>query len=167
MSSMLKFMFFLVVALLGNAMTNPTANAQEQRRETMAKVTGIGGVFFLSQGNGKELSSWYEKHLGIESEAFGSAILQWKDDHAEDNGMTVWHVADHDSDWFAPSESRFMINYRVDDLEAMIEQLIAAGVAIQKGPEYHENGVFAWIMDPEGNKIELWEPKIWDDKNKK
>jgi len=133
----------------------------------MAKVTGIGGVFFLSRGDGEALSSWYEKHLGMRIEEFGATMLKWEDDTAEDKGVTVWHVADRDSDWFSPSESTFMINYRVDDLEAMVEQLTAAGIDIQKGPEYHENGVFAWIMDPEGNKIELWEPKIWDDKNKK
>jgi predicted enzyme related to lactoylglutathione lyase len=103
----------------------------------------------------------------MQPEDFGAVILKWEDDTAEDEGITVWHVADRDSDWFSPSESTFMINYRVDDLEKMIEQLTAAGIEIQQGPEYHENGVFAWIMDPEGNKIELWEPKIWDDKNKK
>ena len=81
--------------------------------------------------------------------------------------MTVWHVADRDSDWFSPSQSTFMINYRVDDLEELVDDLRAAGVHIVKGPEYHENGVFAWIMGPEDNKVELWEPKIWDDKNKR
>lgn len=135
--------------------------------EIIAKVTGIGGVFFLSNGEAKELSAWYEKHLGIKIEEFGCGILQWQDDTAEDKGATVWHVGARDSDWFKPSESRFMINYRVDDLEALIKQLTAAGIDILQGPEYHENGVFAWLMDPEGNKVELWEPKLWDDKNKK
>jgi len=138
-----------------------------EEEEKMARVTGIGGVFFLSRGEGKALRSWYEKHLGMKPEDFGGVVLQWEEDKAEDKGMTVWHVADRDSEWFSPSESSFMINYRVDDMEAMVEQLTAAGIEIQQGPEYHENGVFAWIMDPEGNKIELWEPKLWDDKNKK
>ena len=132
----------------------------------MAKVTGIGGVFFLSRGKGNELSAWYEKHLGMRLEDWGGAVLNWEDDTAEDNGTTVWHVADHDSDWFSPGKSNFMVNYRVDNMARMIEQLIAGDVDILKGPEYHENGVFAWIMDPDGNKIELWEPMIWDDKNK-
>ena len=142
-------------------------NALAEEGESMAKVTGIGGVFFLSRGEGKALSAWYEKHLGMRMEDFGAAILNWKDDTSEDEGMTVWRVADRDSDWFNPSSSSFMINYRVDDLGKMVEQLTAAGIDILQGPEYHENGVFAWIMDPEGNKIELWEPKIWDEKNKK
>ncbi|HNP36624.1 MAG TPA: VOC family protein [Woeseiaceae bacterium] len=133
----------------------------------MAKVTGIGGVFFLSQGDGKTLSEWYEKHLGMRLEDFGAAVLEWQNDTAEDKGATVWRVADRGSDWFSPSQSTFMINYRVDDMEALVRQLTGAGIDILQGPEYHENGVFAWIMDPEGNKIELWEPKIWDDKNKK
>jgi predicted enzyme related to lactoylglutathione lyase len=133
----------------------------------MAKVTGIGGVFFLSSGKGHTLSSWYEKHLGMSLEDWGGAILQWEDDAAEDKGMTVWNIADSDSDWFGPSRSSFMINYRVDNMDAMLMQLIQSGIKILKGPEYAENGVFAWIMDPEGNKIELWEPKTWDEKNKK
>lgn len=133
----------------------------------MAKVTGIGGVFFLSSGDGKSLSSWYEKHLGIRLEDWGGAILQWEDDAAEDNGMTVWNIAGRGSDMFDPSKSSFMINYRVDNMEAMVTQLTESDIDILKGPDYAENGVFLWIMDPDGNKIELWEPKIWDDKNKK
>lgn len=158
----------LCVALIiagGCTMLQQAVLAEEG--DKMAKVTGIGGVFFLARGDRQALASWYEKHLGINIEEFGGAILKWEDDNAEDKGLTVWHVADRDSDWFSPSESSFMINYRVDDMGAMVEQLIAAGIDIQKGPEYHENGVFAWIMDPDGNKIELWEPKNWDDKNKR
>ncbi|MEJ2240156.1 MAG: VOC family protein, partial [Gemmatimonadales bacterium] len=67
---------------------------------------------------------------------------------------------------FAPSKSSFMINYRVDDMTGMLEQLKTNGVEILQGPESHENGKFAWIMDPDGNKVELWEPMLWDDKNK-
>jgi predicted enzyme related to lactoylglutathione lyase len=147
-----------IIVTLGGAFADRNATAEEAG--DMARVTGIGGVFFLSRGKAEALSSWYEKHLGMRLEDFGGAILKWEDDTAEDNGLTVWGVADRDSEWFSPSESTFMINYRVNDLEAMIRQLTAAGIDILQGPEYHENGVFAWIMDPEGNKIELWEPKI-------
>jgi predicted enzyme related to lactoylglutathione lyase len=132
----------------------------------MAKVTGIGGVFLKSQGEGKSLVLWYEKHLGMKREEFGGVILNWQDDTAEDKGLTVWHTADRDSEWFSPSESSFMINYRVDDLATLVAQLADSGIEILQGPEYHENGVFAWIMDPEGNKVELWEPKIWNEKNR-
>ena len=100
----------------------------------MAKITGVGGVFFKSK--------------------------------AEDQGLTVWHVADNDSQWFSPSKSSFMINYRVDNLGELLEQLRAGGVEVIQGPESHENGKFAWIMDPDENKVELWEPKVWADRNK-
>jgi predicted enzyme related to lactoylglutathione lyase len=133
----------------------------------MAKVTGIGGVFIKSRGKGPELTAWYKEHLGMATEEWGGAILKWGDDIAGDGGMTVWHTADRDSDWFSPSESKFMINYRVDSMDGMIEQLKSAGIDILQGPEHHENGVFAWIMDPEGNKVELWEPKAWDEANKR
>lgn len=132
----------------------------------MAKITGIGGVFFKSKSDGAALAAWYEKHLGIELEDFGGAILKWLDDKADDGGLTVWSVADSDSQWFSPSDSAFMVNYRVDNLEEMIAQLRSGGVDVVGGPESHENGKFAWIMDPDGNKVELWEPMLWDDKNK-
>jgi predicted enzyme related to lactoylglutathione lyase len=71
-----------------------------------------------------------------------------------------------DTEWFGPSTAPFMINYRVDDLGEMIERLRAGGVEVIQGPESHENGRFAWIMDPDGNKVELWEPMAWDEKKR-
>lgn len=130
----------------------------------MAKVTGIGGVFFKVPGDPKELARWYETHLGMALEDFGGAVLKWPEDNANDGGLTVWHLAEKDSSWFAPSESSFMINYRVDDLGEMLENLKKAGVDIVQGPEEHENGRFVWILDPAGNKVELWEPKAWEQK---
>ena len=132
----------------------------------MARVTGIGGVFFKSRSDNAALAAWYQQHLGMALEDFGGAVLRWPDDKAEDQGLTVWHVAARDSQWFSPSESSFMINYRVDDLDALLAQLRADGIPIGGGPESHENGKFAWIMDPDGNKVELWQPMRWDDKNK-
>ena len=132
----------------------------------MAKVTGIGGVFFKSKSDRAALAAWYHKHLGVPLERFGGAIFRWPDDKADDNGLTVWHVADADSKWFHPSEAPFMINYRVDDLHQMLGDLRAAGVEIVGGPESHENGKFAWILDLDGNKVELWQPMAWDEKNK-
>ncbi|QJX00688.1 VOC family protein [Frigoriglobus tundricola] len=132
----------------------------------MARVTGIGGVFFKSN-DPAALAAWYQKHLGMVLEkSFGGAILRWPDDRAEDKGLTVWHLADKGSQWFSPSDSSFMINYRVDDLGELLAGLRANGVEVLKGPESHENGRFAWVMDPDGNKVELWEPKIWNEKNK-
>ena len=132
----------------------------------MAKITGIGGVFIRSKGDGKALAEWYRKHLGLNFEPWGGAILKWPDDRANDGGLTVWHTASSDSKWFSPSTSPFMINYRVDNLDELIAQLRADGIPIAGGPESHENGRFAWILDPDENKVELWEPMAWDEKNK-
>ena len=132
----------------------------------MARVTGIGGVFLKCKGDNAALAAWYQKHLGMPLEDFGGAILRWPNDTASDGGVTAWHVAGKDSQWFSPSTSPFMINYRVDNLDELLAQLRAGGVDVIQGPESHENGKFAWIMDPDGNKMELWEPLIWDDRNK-
>jgi len=132
----------------------------------MAKITGIGGVFIKAKTDGKALAAWYAQHLGLPLEAWGGAALRWPDDRAEDKGVTAWSTAAPDSTWFSPSTSGFMINYRVDDLTALIAQLKSAGIELVAGPESHENGLFAWLLDPDGNKIELWEPRLWDEKNK-
>ena len=133
----------------------------------MARVTGVGGIFFKSKGDHAALAAWYRKYLGMPLEDWGGAILKWPDDRAEDGGLTVWHVAERDSQWFSPSTASFMVNYRVDNLGEMLEQLRAGGVEVINGPESHEDGEFAWIVDPDGNKVELWEPKAWDERNKR
>lgn len=125
----------------------------------MARVTGIGGVFFKSKGDPAALAAWYRDHLGLTLEPWGGAILRWSDDNVVDGGLTVWSVAPHDTEWFAPGDASFMINYRVDDLAALLAQLRAAGVTVVGDPMSDENGSFAWIVDPDGNKVELWEPK--------
>jgi predicted enzyme related to lactoylglutathione lyase len=131
----------------------------------MARVTGIGGVFFKSTADHARLAAWYRDNLGLQLEPWGGAILRWPDDKGGDRGLTVWHVAERETKWFDPSPASFMINYRVDDLGEMLAQLEKNGVAIVKGPDVDETGKFAWIMDPEGNKVELWEPTIRDAKN--
>jgi predicted enzyme related to lactoylglutathione lyase len=131
----------------------------------MAKVTGIGGVFFKSTNDHKKLAEWYSQNLGIQLEPWGGAILRWADDKSEDHGLTVWHVAEKNTEWFSPSPSSFMINYRIDNLSELVAELKRNGVEILKGPESDENGKFAWILDPDGNKVELWEPMARDEKN--
>ena len=131
----------------------------------MARVTGIGGVFIKSKGKASDLAAWYEKNLGLSLESWGGAILKWPDDKVVDGGMTVWSSADSDSNWFSPSESSFMINYRVDDMDELLASLKKNGVEIIKGPDTDFNGKFAWIMDPDGNKVELWEPMVAEEKD--
>lgn len=133
----------------------------------MARITGIGGVFFKSRHDHKALAQWYSEHLGMRLEEFGGAALRWPEDKADDHGVTAWQIAGKESEWFSPSRSEFMINYRVDRLDEMIDQLKRSGVEILQGPESYENGKFAWILDPDGNKVELWEPMKWDPENKR
>jgi predicted enzyme related to lactoylglutathione lyase len=132
----------------------------------MAKVTGIGGVFFKSTNDHKKLAEWYSKNLGMPLESWGGAVLRWPDDKSEDRGVTAWHVAEKDTKWFTPSPSSFMINYRIDNMSEMLAQLKRNGVEIVNGPESHEHGKFAWVLDPDGNKVELWEPMPRDEQNK-
>ncbi len=129
----------------------------------MARVTGVGGIFFKTRGDRAALAAWYQKHLGMALEDWGGAILRWPEDRAGDGGVTVWRVADRDSKWFAPSDSSFMVNYRVDNLDEMLAQLREGGVEVIAGPDSDDNGKFAWIMDPDGNKVELWEPQASPD----
>ena len=131
----------------------------------MGKVTGIGGVFFKSSNDHKRLAEWYSTNLGMQLEPWGGAILKWPEDKSKDGGLTVWHVAEKNTQWFSPSASSFMINYRVDDMAAILSRLQGNGVEISKGPESDENGTFAWVVDPDGNKVELWEPAS-DESNK-
>jgi predicted enzyme related to lactoylglutathione lyase len=124
----------------------------------MKRVTGIGGIFFKAE-NPKKLYEWYDKHLGIKGDPNTGAMLHWREDeNPERRGMTVWSIFGKDTKYFEPSRAPFMLNYRVDDLDGLLAALKAEGVAIDPKREDHEYGRFAWITDPEGNKIELWEP---------
>lgn len=130
----------------------------EAQQNKTGKVTGIGGVFFQVKGDEKVLADWYEKNLGMDIKS-GFAVIQWSDDKGEDKGQTAWKVAKDTSTWFAPSKSDFMINYRVDNLDAIHERLKKNGAEIVQGPEDYDYGRFLRVMDPDGNKLELWEPK--------
>lgn len=124
----------------------------------MKRVTGIGGIFIQSP-DPAALRAWYRDHLGIDIQEWGGAVFPWTD--AEGNpaaGMTVWNIADAGSAYFAPSATPFMVNYRVADLHALIEVLKAEGCDVLDKIEESEFGKFAWVMDPDGNKVELWEP---------
>lgn len=121
----------------------------------MRRVTGLGGVFFKAE-NPKRLYEWYEKHLGIKAEAHGG-MFRWRDD-GDPEGVTAWSIFKQDTAYFSPSQKPFMLNYRVENLDALLEALRTEGVWIDPKREDHDYGRFAWIMDPEGNRIELWEP---------
>jgi predicted enzyme related to lactoylglutathione lyase len=122
------------------------------------RVTGIGGIFFKSS-NPEKLYQWYEKHLGIHGPDGTGATFECRDaEDAQKKGMTVWSIFPQPTKYFDPSRSSFMINYRVDDLDALLEVLKQEGVEIDPKREDYDYGRFAWIMDPDGNRVELWEP---------
>jgi predicted enzyme related to lactoylglutathione lyase len=120
----------------------------------MKRVTGIGGLFFKAD-DPKKLKAWYQQHLGI------GEIFKWKElgnESEEAPAQTVWSPFKADTTYFSPSSKAFMFNYRVENLEELMKILKAEGVQVIGEMESHSYGKFGWIMDPEGNKIELWEP---------
>ena len=125
------------------------------------RVTGIGGVFFKAKDPGK-LMSWYTTHLGVKPESEGSSttMFQWREkDDTKRVGYTVWSIFPDDTKYFDPSAAPFMINFRVKDLYRLLAQLKREGVKVDEKREEYDYGKFGWIIDPEGNRIELWEPK--------
>lgn len=124
----------------------------------MERVRGIGGIFFKSK-DPKALSRWYAEHLGVPSETWGGAMFKWRDHEGEgQDAYTLWSPFSADTKYFEPSPAPFMINFRVDDLDRMLEQLRRNGIPVDERREESEFGRFGWVMDPEGNRIELWEP---------
>lgn len=122
----------------------------------MARVTGIGGVF-LRVSDPKATTEWYVKHLGIVPTEYG-VTFRWSDEVPEKTGMTAWSTFPADTKYFGESKQPFMINYRVDDLDALLEKLAASGVWIDPKRENYDFGRFAWIQDCDGNRVELWQP---------
>jgi predicted enzyme related to lactoylglutathione lyase len=120
----------------------------------MAKAVGVGGVF-LKARDPKALSKWYETQLGIGGRVHGEALTF---EGPESTGTTVFAHFAADTTYFGDGPQQAMVNFRVDDLEALLAQLTAAGVRIDPRPEDESYGRFAWIWDPEGNRVELWEP---------
>ena len=124
----------------------------------MTRVTGIGGIFFKA-GDPAALRKWYQERLGIDVQDWGGAAFRWTDAEGEPTaGTTIWTVSDAGGDDFAPGTSSFMVNYRVADLHALVRELRAEGCNVLDRTEESEYGKFGWAIDPEGDKVELWEP---------
>jgi predicted enzyme related to lactoylglutathione lyase len=124
----------------------------------MKRVTGIGGIFFKAK-DAPALRAWYKQHLGVDVQEWGGAAFPWTDaDGQPVAGTTAWSIASADSDQFAPGKATFMVNYRVDDLHALINALREEGCRVLEKTDESEYGKFGWVIDPEGNKVELWEP---------
>lgn len=122
----------------------------------MKKVTGLGGIFFKSK-DPKAMKEWYTTNLGLPSTLWGTSFEWRQDDDPEKKGQTVWSPFKEDTTYFEPSTKEFMINYIVENMEQLVEELRAAGVTILDEIDNTEYGKFVHILDPEGNKIELWE----------
>lgn len=138
-------------------MDNKPGKTETAVNDTTPKVTGIGGIFFGSK-NPKEAREWYGKNLGLAIDEYGSPFEFRNANRPEEINYLRWSPFKKDSDFVAPSEKEFMINYRVQNLEGLVKQLKENGVTILDTILTVEYGKFVHIMDPEGNKIELWEP---------
>ena len=124
----------------------------------MKRVTGIGGIFFKAK-DAPALRAWYRRHLGIDVQEWGGAAFTWADANGNPaGGTTAWSVMSEEDESFDPSQASFMINYRVDDLHALVAALKAEGCNVLEKIDESDFGKFAWVIDPEGNKVELWEP---------
>ncbi len=124
----------------------------------MTRVLGIGGIFFKAK-DADALRAWYQRHLGIDVQEWGGTSFPWHTpERPEPDGTTVWSIFEAESTYFAPSTAPFMINYRVENLRALLDTLRAEGCTVDDRVEESEFGAFGWVMDPEGNRIELWQP---------
>ena len=121
------------------------------------RILGIGGIFFKS-ANQQQMQEWYARHLGL-ADSGGGVVLPWREhENPEHEQMTVWSIFPGDTDYLEPGSASFMVNYIVDDLDALLDRLASEGVQIDPKRQDERYGRFAWIYDPDGNKIELWQP---------
>ena len=126
----------------------------------MKRVTGIGGIFFKAK-DAPALQAWYKRHLGVDVQDWGGAAFDWTDNAGKPvRGTTAWSINPADSEQFAPSTAGFMINYRVEDLHGLVRLLREEGCQVLEKIDDSEYGKFAWVIDPEGNKVELWQPVV-------
>jgi catechol 2,3-dioxygenase-like lactoylglutathione lyase family enzyme len=135
----------------------PEKSTPPVKMEQRGRILGIGGVFFKS-ANRDQMREWYSKHLGLADKG-GGAMLPWREhDNPQKEHLTVWTIFPASSDYFGPGHAPFMINYIVDDLDALLDRLKQEGVKIDDKRMDESYGRFAWIYDLDGNKIELWQP---------
>jgi catechol 2,3-dioxygenase-like lactoylglutathione lyase family enzyme len=123
----------------------------------MTRVLGIGGIFFKAT-DPEALRAWYRTHLGLDIQPWGGVTFGPPDGPAGPEAVTVWNIFPATTTYFAPSAAPFMINYRVEDLRAALAELRASGCSVDERVDESEFGRFGWVQDPEGNRIELWEP---------
>ncbi len=156
----MKNIFFILVLIAffgGSSITFSQTDSTKTNSNNMKKVTGIGGIFFKCK-DPAAIKKWYSEHLGLNTNDYG-ATFEWVDEKGE-KAQTQWSPFKETTKYFEPSQKDFMINYRVENLESLIEELKKEGVEIAGEIQKTDYGNFGWIVDPEGNKIELWEPPV-------
>ena len=166
MKNLIKILFLIILtaSCYKDIYQNDTSSIKNKSQQnemimndTIPKVTGIGGIFFRSK-NPKEIREWYGKNLGLAINDFGSPFEFRNANRPGEINYLNWNPFDEETEYFAPSEKEFMINYRVQNIEGLVKKLEVNGVTLVDKIEEFEYGKFVHIMDPEGNKIELWEP---------
>jgi predicted enzyme related to lactoylglutathione lyase len=140
-----------------NTKKNQESDNKSAIEDTTPRVTGIGGIFFTTK-DPKATREWYGKNLGLEINDYGSSFEFRNTNKPEEINYLQWSPFEENTEYFLPSEKDFMINYRVNNIEALVKKLIENGVTIVNEIESYDYGKFVHIMDPDGNKIELWEP---------
>lgn len=163
MKNLYKLLALLIITTSCNSLNETESTEISETKEivmsdTIPKVTGIGGIFFRSR-NPKEINEWYSKNLGLEIDDYGSAFEFRNANNPEEINYLRWSPFDEETDYFDPSEKEFMINYRVQNIEGLVRKLKENGVILVDSIITFDYGKFVHLMDPEGNKIELWEPK--------
>ncbi len=158
MNKISLFLFGLATSFcMGFAFKTMTTKNNTTNMKNMNKVTGIGGIFFKCK-DPKKMNEWYKTHLGFDTTPYGTSF-EWREmGDSTKKGLTQWNLFAETTKYFEPSTKDFMINYRVGNLEALVEHLKEEGVTFVDNIEASDYGKFVHIIDPEGNKIELWEP---------
>lgn len=151
-------LLLVITASFVSGFTLKTIISKQHNTKAMKKVTGIGGIFFKCKDPDK-MKEWYHENLGLNSNDFGATFEWFESDDSTKKGSTQWAPFPEKTKYFEPSTKDFMINYRVDNLEALVDELKKSGVTIVDSIESYDYGKFVHILDPEGNKIELREPK--------
>ncbi len=146
----------LISFIMGMAF-NEVLTAKSEEKKVMKKVTGIGGIFFKCKDPDK-MKDWYQNHLGLNTDKYGTTFCWYQGADSTKQGFTQWSPFKESTKYFEPSTKEFMINYRVENLEGLVELLKKEGVTVVDEIETYDYGKFVHILDIEGNKIELWEP---------
>lgn len=154
----MKYLNTIILLLVMISLSTQSQNKLQEtnNNNSVGRVTGIGGIFFKSE-NPEQTRQWYYKNLGLEPNDYGS-MFEFRESDSKEIAYLQWSPFNSSTNYFEPSQKDFMINYRVENIEALVEQLKESGVTIVDSVETYEYGKFIHIMDPDGNKVELWEP---------